>query len=163
MRLSRYYVSCLAWGLTFVRLLCLRELSLEVIGCKAPFRLSNPWAPGISFCPHGELATSQSGAEGNLTLQRLVQTYSETPARLLGLYPRKGALRIGSDAGVVLVDTEQEHVLSNDNIVSKAGWTPFDGRRVKGRPVMTMLRGQLVAENGKVVAEPGGGRFTIRR
>jgi len=81
---------------------------------------------------------------------------------LLGLYPRKGALRIGSDADVVLVDTEQEHILSNDNIVSKAGWTPFDGRRVKGRAVMTMLRGQVVAENGKVTAEPGGGRFVIR-
>ena len=82
---------------------------------------------------------------------------------VLGLYPRKGALRIGSDADVVLVDTEQEHVLSNDNIVSKAGWTPFDGRRVKGRPVMTMLRGQVVAEYGEVAAEPGGGRFVIRR
>jgi dihydroorotase len=136
----------------------------------APSTLDQKFASDIWGCPFGLPGVEttltmllDAVAEGKLTLQRLVQTYSEAPARLLGLYPRKGALRIGSDADVVLVDTEQEHILSNDNIVSKAGWTPFDGRRVKGRPVMTVLRGQVIAENGKVAAEPGGGRFTIRR
>ena len=135
----------------------------------APSTLDQKFASDIWGCPFGLPGVEttltmllDAVAEGKLTLQRLVQTYSEAPARLLGLYPRKGALRIGSDADVVLVDTEQEHVLSNDTIVSKAGWTPFDGRRVKGRAVMTMLRGQVVAENGKVTAEPGGGRFVIR-
>ena len=135
----------------------------------APSTLDQKFASDIWGCPFGLPGVEttltmllDAVAEGKLTLQRLVQTYSEAPARLLGLYPRKGALRIGSDADVVLVDTEQEHILSNDNIVSKAGWTPFDGRRVKGRAVMTMLRGQVVAENGKVAAEPGGGRFVIR-
>jgi dihydroorotase (multifunctional complex type) len=136
----------------------------------APSTLDQKFASDIWGCPFGLPGVEttltmllDAVAEGKLTLQRLVRTYSETPARLLGLYPRKGALRIGSDADVVLVDTEHEHVLSNDNIVSKAGWTPFDGRRVKGRPVMTILRGQVIAENGKVAAEPGGGRFVIRR
>jgi dihydroorotase len=136
----------------------------------APSTLDQKFASDIWGCPFGLPGVEttltmllNAVAEGKLTLQRLVQTYSEAPARLLGLYPRKGALRIGSDADVVLVDTEQEHILSNDNIVSKAGWTPFDGRRVKGRPVMTMLRGEVIAENGKVAAEPGGGRFVIRR
>jgi dihydroorotase (multifunctional complex type) len=135
----------------------------------APSTLDQKFASDIWGCPFGLPGVEttltmllDAVAEGKLTLQRLVQTYSEAPARLLGLYPRKGALRIGSDADVVLVDTEQEHILSNDNIVSKAGWTPFDGRRVKGRAVITMLRGQVVAENGKVTAEPGGGRFVIR-
>jgi dihydroorotase (multifunctional complex type) len=135
----------------------------------APSTLEQKFASDIWGCPFGLPGVEttltmllDAVAEGKITLQRLVQTYSEAPARLLGLYPRKGALRIGSDADVVLVDTEQEHVLSNDNIVSKAGWTPFDGRRVKGRAVMTMLRGQVVAENGKVTAEPGGGRFVNR-
>ena len=135
----------------------------------APSTLDQKFASDIWGCPFGLPGVEttltlllDAVAEGKLTLQTLVQTYSETPARLLGLYPRKGALHIGSDADVVLVDTEQEHFLSNDSIISKAGWTPFDGRRVKGRPVMTMLRGQIVAENGKVAAEPGGGCFTIR-
>ena len=114
----------------------------------APSTLDQKFASDIWGCPFGLPGVEttltmllDAVAEGKLTLQRLVQTYSEAPARLLGLYPRKGALRIGSDADVVLVDTEQEHILSNDTIVSKAGWTPFDGRRVKGRAVMTMLRG----------------------
>lgn len=88
-----------------------------------------------------------------------MDVYSATPARLLGLYPRKGAIRVGSDADVVLVDVDEEHVLRNEEIISKAGWTPFDGHHVKGRPVMTLLRGQVVANDGKVVAEPATGTF----
>jgi allantoinase len=100
--------------------------------------------------------------QGKLSLERLTRAYSEMPARLLGLYPRKGAIRVGADADLVMVDMEQEHTLSNDKIISKAGWTPFDGLRVKGRPVMTLLRGEVVAENGKVTAEPGTGRYLTR-
>ena len=59
----------------------------------------------------------------------------------------------------VLVDMAKEHVLENEDIVSKAGCTLFAGCRVKGRPVTTILRGTVVAEDGKVVAEPGGRRF----
>jgi dihydroorotase-like cyclic amidohydrolase len=99
---------------------------------------------------------------GRLTLERLAEVYSATPARLLGLYPRKGALRVGSDADVVLIDVEQEHTLRNEDIVSKAGWTPFDGLRVQGRPVMTFLRGTLIAKQGEVVVDPGVGHFAGR-
>jgi dihydroorotase (multifunctional complex type) len=136
----------------------------------APSTLDQKLGSNIWNCPFGLPGVEttltmllDAVAGGRLTLERLVKTYSETPARLLGLYPHKGAICVGSDADVVLVDTEQEHVLSNDRIVSKAGWTPFDGRHVKGRPVMTMLRGRIVAENGEVAVEPGGGRFTTRR
>lgn len=96
---------------------------------------------------------------GCLTLEQLVRMYSETPARLFGWYPRKGALQIGTDADIVLVDMAQEHVLSDEEMLSRAGWTPFAGRRLRGKPVMTLVRGTLVAENGRVVADPGLGRF----
>jgi dihydroorotase (multifunctional complex type) len=135
----------------------------------APSTLDQKFGSDIWDCPFGLpgvettlIMLLNAVAEGKLSLERLVQTYSETPARLLGLYPHKGAIRAGSDADIVLVDAEQEHVLNNEDIISKAGWTPFDGQRVQGRPVMTMLRGRVVAENGKVTAEPGGGRFTTR-
>lgn len=135
----------------------------------APSTLDQKFGSDIWDCPFGLpgvettlIMLLNAVAEEKLTLERLVQTYSETPARLLGLYPRKGAIRVGSDADVVLVNTEQEHALSNENIVSKAGWTPFDGRRVKGQPVMTMLRGQVVAESRQLTAGPGVGRFTTR-
>lgn len=99
---------------------------------------------------------------GHLTLERLAGAVSETPARLHGLYPAKGSLRVGSDADLVLVDLTRERVLSDDQVVSKAGWTPFAGRRVKGAVVMTFVRGTLVAENGRVVAQPGTGQWVRR-
>jgi dihydroorotase (multifunctional complex type) len=132
----------------------------------APSTLDQKFGSDIWDCPFGLPGVEttltmllKAANEEKITLERIVQAYSEAPARLLGLYPRKGAIRVGSDADIVLVDPEQEHVLENENIVSKAGWTPFAGYRVRGRPVMTVLRGEVIAENGKVVAKPGGGRF----
>jgi dihydroorotase-like cyclic amidohydrolase len=132
----------------------------------APSTLDQKFGSDIWDCPFGLPGVEttltmllKAANEEKITLERIVQAYSETPARLLGLYPRKGAIRVGSDADIVLVDAEQEHVLENENIVSKAGWTPFAGYHVRGRPVMTVLRGEVIAENGKVVTEPGGGRF----
>jgi dihydroorotase (multifunctional complex type) len=100
--------------------------------------------------------------EGKLTLERLVGAVAEVPARLHGLYPRKGSLRVGADADLVLVDLDHERILSDDQVVSKAGWTPYAGRRIRGGPVMTFVRGELVAENGRVVARPGTGRWVRR-
>jgi dihydroorotase-like cyclic amidohydrolase len=112
----------------------------------APSTLEQKFEKDIWHCPFGlpgvETTLSMllnAVNDGKLTLERLVDVYSATPARLLGLYPHKDAIRIGSDADVVLVDPEEEHVLRNKDIVSKAGWTPFDGYRVKGRPILTIL------------------------
>ena len=100
--------------------------------------------------------------EGRLSLERLVEALCETPARLHRLYPLKGSLQVGADADVVLVDLARERVLADDQVVSKAGWTPYAGRRVRGEPVMTFVRGQLVAERGAAVAPPGTGRWVRR-
>jgi dihydroorotase-like cyclic amidohydrolase len=99
---------------------------------------------------------------GRLTLERVVQLTSETPARLYRLGPRKGSLAPGADADLVLVDLGQAHEIRDEAMLSKAGWTPYAGRRVKGEPVMTFVRGQLVAERGAVVAPPGTGRWVRR-
>lgn len=100
--------------------------------------------------------------EGRISLPRLVEVLSEAPARVYGLYPRKGTLGIGADADIVLIDPTVDRLLTDDQIVSKAGWTPYAGRRIKGKPVMTFLRGQLIARDGKVVSEPGVGAFVTR-
>lgn len=97
-----------------------------------------------------------------VSLERVVQALCETPAMLYGLYPRKGCLMPGSDADILLVDMGVRERLSNEQIVSKCGWTPYDGMEVQGKVVMTLLRGAVVAENGQPVGDPGFGEFIPR-
>jgi dihydroorotase-like cyclic amidohydrolase len=97
--------------------------------------------------------------DGHLTLRRAVELMSEAPARLLGLYPRKGALLPGSDADLVLVDFEREHTLSDDGLYTKVQWTPYLGRKVRGVVTLTMLRGCVIAKDRTVVAPPAFGQY----
>jgi dihydroorotase-like cyclic amidohydrolase len=97
--------------------------------------------------------------QGKITLPNLVRCLSENPAKILGIFPRKGALLPGSDADLVVVDFEKERTLSNDELYTKVRWSPYAGWRVKGTPVLTTVRGKIVAENGKVVGERGHGKY----
>jgi D-hydantoinase len=96
---------------------------------------------------------------GRLTLGRLVQVMSENAARIFGLYPQKGVIQVGSDADFVIVDMKKEYEIRNEQLHSKIKSTIFSGWRVKGVPIATLVRGQLIMEDGKVVAKPGSGRF----
>ncbi|HEX6989854.1 MAG TPA: dihydroorotase family protein [Bacillota bacterium] len=102
-------------------------------------------------------------ARGYLSLQRVVQLTSEAPARLYGFYPRKGLIRRGSDADLVLVDLNAQRPLTDDHIVSKAGWSPYAHIQPRGLPVYTFVRGQEVAANARPTGEPGWGRFVPGR
>ncbi len=97
--------------------------------------------------------------EGRVSLERLVSARSEVPAQVYGLWPKKGHLSIGADADFVLVDLQAEKTLKNEDVVSKVGWTPFEGRTVKGLPLMTFVRGRLVAKDGQPVIDPGWGEY----
>jgi dihydroorotase (multifunctional complex type) len=101
--------------------------------------------------------------EGKLSWRRLVEMYSEMPAKLYGLYPRKGSLQIGSDADFVLIDPNPSYTLKDDLILSKAGWTPYSERVLTGRVVATYLRGQKIAEDHRCLAPPGTGLFVKRK
>jgi allantoinase len=96
---------------------------------------------------------------GLISYERVVEVYSEGPATLYGLYPRKGRLAPGADADLVLVDSQSRWMVSDEEIISKAGWSPYSGRMLHGRAVATYSRGSLAASDGRVVAEPGSGRF----
>ncbi len=97
--------------------------------------------------------------EGRISPTRLAELYAAAPARLYGLYPRKGTLRPGSDADLVLVDPSARRVLRDEDVLSRAGWTPYHGRLVKGAVVATYLRGRKVAEGGRPNAPPGTGEW----
>jgi dihydroorotase len=98
-------------------------------------------------------------ANGKLSLARAVELLAEAPARMLGAYPRKGVLLPGSDADLVLVDLDAERVLDDDGLYTKVGWTPYNGWTVKGIVELTMLRGEVIARDRKVVGQPGFGRY----
>lgn len=97
--------------------------------------------------------------DGRMSLARAIRLLCENPARIIGVYPRKGAIQVGSDADLVLVDLDQEVRPTDEKTYSKVGWTPYRGWVFKGAPVLTMLRGQVIAEAGKVVGERGYGQY----
>ena len=101
-----------------------------------------------------------AAARGRLAYEDVVRVYSEAPAKLYGLWPRKGRVAAGADGDVVLVDPTASRVLRNEDVISKAGWTPFDGRSVTGRIVQTYLRGELIGEDGRPVGACSG-RFCV--
>jgi len=145
----------------------LAEGAIDLISTDhAPSTLEQKAEGDIWSCPFGLPGVQTTLAllleavnAGRLTLEDVVRLCSETPARLLGLYPRKGSLQVGADADIVLVDPDAEQVLRNEDMLSRAGWTPYDGMRVRGKPVLTMLRGEVIARDGKVTAQPGTGEF----
>ncbi len=96
---------------------------------------------------------------GRLSYERVVELYSQCPAQIYGLHPRKGSLDVGTDADLVLVDPKQEWQVRDEEIISRAGWSPLAGRTLVGRAVRTYVRGRLVAADGEVVGAPGTGRF----
>jgi dihydroorotase (multifunctional complex type) len=85
---------------------------------------------------------------GTLDLMTAARLYASAPAQRYGLAPRKGALQIGADADLVLIDPAANWTVVNADVISKAGWSPFAGRTFRGRAVATYLRGTEIARDG---------------
>jgi dihydropyrimidinase len=100
--------------------------------------------------------------QGRLSLNRLVDVGSTAPARLFGLYPRKGSLAVGADADLVLFDPDAERTLSAATLHQRTDECPFEGWTVRGYPSTVLSRGQVLMRNGAFVGEPGAGQFVAR-
>jgi len=104
--------------------------------------------------------TYDAGCNRNrISLPRLVQVLSENPARVFGLYPRKGCLQEGADADLVVYDPSARHTLTGKSLHSKAGYTLFEGRECLGKPWITFQRGRQIFDRMQVVARPGDGKY----
>jgi len=101
-------------------------------------------------------------AAGKLSYERVADATATRPAKLFGLYPRKGAIRIGADADVVLVDPRKRRTITDADVLSKCGWTPYAGREVRGLPVYTLLRGEVIYDDGALAVREGYGRQAVR-
>jgi dihydropyrimidinase len=97
--------------------------------------------------------------KGRITLPRLVDVLCATPAKIFGLYPKKGCLQKGSDADVVLFDPTREETISAANLHSGSGYTLYEGKQIMGAATLVMQRGNVIVEEGKLIGKPGGARF----
>jgi dihydropyrimidinase len=99
---------------------------------------------------------------GHISLNRFVELTSTAPAKLFGLFPKKGTLAIGSDADIVLFDPHESHTISAGTQHSDCDFTLFEGHKVTGRVKKVLLRGELLIDDGQWVGRSGGGQFVAR-
>jgi allantoinase len=97
--------------------------------------------------------------KGRLSYTRLLKVASRNPARIFGLYPKKGILRIGSDADFVIFDPNREEKITADMMFSKCEWTLYEGMTMRGAPVMTFVRGVQVFSEGRILTKAGRTEF----
>ena len=99
---------------------------------------------------------------GRLTASDWVRLCAEAPARTFGLWPRKGSLRVGADADVVVWDPHRRQPLDAAALHMRTDHSPYEGQVAIGWPSLVLLRGRAVADNGKFVGEPGWGKYLHR-
>lgn len=102
-------------------------------------------------------------SEGRFEVQRFVEATSTAPAKLFGLHPQKGTIAIGSDADIVIWDADREVTLSAAMLHDRTGYTPYEGRQIKGWPQTVVRRGEVIVQNEEFAAKPGSGTFLSRR
>ncbi len=97
-----------------------------------------------------------------LPLERVVEVSAYNPARYFGIYPQKGTISVGSDADVVIVDLNKAVTWRAEMSPSNCDWSIYEGWRFTGWPVLTMVRGKVVMEDGKITGGPGHGKYLPR-
>ena len=116
------------------------------------------WDIPAGMCGVETLAPLMIGSvnKGLLSLNEVVSLLSENPAKLYGIYPQKGSLQVGTDADITIVDMNKEYVIDKNKLHSVSKITPFDGYKIKGMPVATIVRGKTIMKDGEIVSEPFG-------
>jgi dihydropyrimidinase len=99
---------------------------------------------------------------GHISLNRMVELLSTNPAKLFGLYPRKGTIAVGSDADIVIFDPEKHVTISAADHHSRIDYNLYEGTQVVGSPETVLLRGNVLVDDGELVASPGIGRYVPR-
>jgi dihydropyrimidinase len=118
-------------------------------------------APGIETRMH--LMHDGGVRTGRISLNRFVELTSTSPAKIFGLFPKKGTIAPGSDADIVVFDPEKKHVLSAKTHHMKVDYNPYEGREITGAVETVLSRGKVIIENGKFVGKAGMGQFLKRK
>ncbi|MCC3377640.1 amidohydrolase family protein, partial [Cohnella sp. REN36] len=138
------------------------EIATEKAAADSDIWNSFPGIPGVeTMVP---ILVSEGLNKGRLSLSRFVEVTSRNAAIHYGIYPKKGAIEIGSDADFTIIDLEKEHVINQEETFSMAKYNPLHDIKLKGMPVMTIVRGNVVYEDGKgIVGQEGYGQFVKRQ
>jgi len=143
----------------------------------APYRFDDPRgkkafgeSPPFSKVPNGvpslearlPVLFSEGVGKGRIDLNRFVALTATTPARIFGLYPRKGTIAVGADADIALWDPKKDVLIDRFTLHDRMDYTPFEGMKVRGWPVVTISRGEVIWANGEVLGEAGRGVFLGR-
>jgi len=99
---------------------------------------------------------------GRISLNRMVELLSTNPAKLFGLYPRKGTVAVGSDADIVVFDPDKRVTISAERQHSRSDYNVYEGMRVTGAPEVVLRRGEILVDGDELVARPGSGQFVRR-
>ncbi len=105
---------------------------------------------------------SEGVTKGRMSIEQFVSVTSSLPAKIMGLYPKKGTIAPGSDADIVLWDPDMKIHVSHKTGPRDIDWTPYEGMTLTGAPALTMLRGEVIAEHFKFVGKPNRGEFVKR-
>ena len=129
-------------------------------GPDASFKQIANGMPGIAL--RLPLLFSEGVRGGRITLNQFVTLGATNAAKLYGMHPQKGTIAIGADADIAIWDPEETRTVTVEDQHDNMDYTPFEGRQVTGWPVTVLSRGEAVIEGGRLVAEPGRGRFVHR-
>jgi dihydropyrimidinase len=129
-------------------------------GANAPFNQIPMGVPGIET--RLPLLFSEGVGKGRISIHQFVEIAAAGPARIFGLYPRKGTIAVGSDADLAIWDPDRTVTIRHGDLHGALDYTPYEGREVKGWPVAVLSRGEVVCESGALKAKPGRGEFLRR-
>src|SRR5712675_1506588 len=126
-------------------------------GDKTTFKEMANGVPGLEV--RLPLLFSEGVQKGRITLQQFVALTSANHAKLYGLYPKKGTIAVGSDADFAIWDADKDVTIRWKDLHDNVGYSPYEGRQIKGWPITVVSRGRVVVENGKLNAARGSGQF----
>jgi len=116
-----------------------------------------PGFPGVAtLLP---VMLSEGVNKGRISLEKMVEVCSYNTAKTFALYPKKGAVKVGSDADLVIVDLDKRVKVTPEILKSSSDYTLYDGWEFRGWPSLTMVRGTVVMEEGEIVGKPGTGEY----
>lgn len=138
--------------------------------CTFTRRQKNRWSGDFTKIPCGlpgvetllPLLYSYGVSRRRISLNKMAELLTENPAKLFGLFPKKGAISLGSDADLVIFDPRKKVTLSHKSLQTDCDWSPYEGIKLTGYPTMTLCRGNIVAKGGKFLGQVGYGKLLKR-